>query len=221
MKLYFFIFLFFCSACGLKTVSSTSRHVQSSNETGPDVNTFSEDDTSFIDSVQLNQMQNESTMQQPETQTLQDKVCNLPPEAINPQYFEKFCKKNICLLSGSDCKNHRDCCSQKCSNRRCLADKNNKIPINRACQSPYDCISNICQRPPNLTYKICLGSQYPNTCSLFRDISASDSNCCSLRRINNRCIGSPLAPAQLGQFCYANHDECSTHYCNLQTHRCE
>lgn len=147
------------------------------------------------------------------------KLCSLPREFANPVLYDQYCG-NSCTPVNSTCEDHSDCCSHRCSNGVCQPGGGHFVPVNGRCQQPSDCETGLCSRHPVLPYKICYGSVVKGVCSFVNESCLDTDNCCSGRCFKNKCIGSPKYPANTGQSCYNDHDECASNQCNFITHRC-
>lgn len=218
MTKYLLLIFIIGSASSCSFMSSAKRTPQSLTETNLQTNEREmqapDAESNFGSLVQASENEMNSV--------LAEKVCRQPRETIADDYYERFCKRlNVCSLSGTSCVNHGDCCSQMCSKGFCLANEANKVPLNGRCLFASDCESNVCERAPSGDHKICYGSSHSNTCAIFHDPCRENSNCCSGKCHLARCIGSPQLPALRGQACYANHFECASGICNLQTNLCQ
>lgn len=148
------------------------------------------------------------------------KLCALPPQFINQDIFKKYCGSKQCLRPGSTCSLSKSCCSGMCSQGFCLASAQSPALPGEICSISSDCVTNICLPHPFQRRNICYGSS-GEFCSRVSDICIENSNCCSGVCSQNRCLGSSQDPAYIGSYCYADHSECESHFCNLQSHRCE
>lgn len=149
------------------------------------------------------------------------KLCSLPRQFIKPEIYERYCGNGICLAYGNSCSLSKSCCSGMCIDKKCASSEKLKGFPGQRCQLHSDCYSNSCQTAGNSNYKVCIGNSDPSSCSNLREYCKEDSNCCSGVCHGNRCLGSAADPAGIGQYCFADHSECASRNCDLETHRCE
>ena len=149
-------------------------------------------------------------------------LCRLPKTFIPAELYDKCCRGSQCLRVNKQCSRGSQCCSGMCVDGFCAANSTNKLYSNEVCTKNSDCFSNECDYKPNsLTVKICYGDNRTNFCSRVSQSCKLNRHCCSNSCSQNRCIGSAREKAPIGYPCAADHSECLSNYCNLQTKRCE